>query len=150
QATGNLPGPYDLRGYRCKTYCVATNKPGFLPYRGVARTSVCFAIELLIDAIARKVGREPWEVRRENLVSPEAMPYDNVTRKHYDSGNYPRSLDIVRDAIDLDKWRIRQQHGKTDGRRIGIGFATYCEQSAHGTSVFAAWGLPMIPGYDQA
>jgi carbon-monoxide dehydrogenase large subunit len=58
QATGNLPGPYDIQGYRCKTHCVATNKPGFLPYRGVARTSVCFAIELLMDAIAREVGRE--------------------------------------------------------------------------------------------
>jgi carbon-monoxide dehydrogenase large subunit len=105
QATGNLPGPYDIRGYRCKTYCVATNKPGFLPYRGVARTSVCFAIELLIDAIARKVGREPWEVRRENLVTSQAMPYTNVARKQYDSGDYPKSLDTVRREIDLDKWR---------------------------------------------
>ena len=150
QATGNLPGPYDIKGYRCKTYCVATNKPGFLPYRGVARTSVCFAIELLIDAIARKVGREPWEVRRENLVTPEAMPYTNIARKRYDTGDYPQSLDTVRREIDLDKWRARQRRGEPDGRRIGIGFASYCEQSAHGTSVFAAWGLPMIPGYDQA
>ena len=83
QATGNLPGPYDFRGYRCKTHCVATNKPGFMPYRGVARTGVCFAMELMIDAIAREVGREPWEVRRDNLVPAEAMPYDNVARKHY-------------------------------------------------------------------
>ena len=150
QATGNLPGPYDIKGYRCKTYCVATNKPGFLPYRGVARTSVCFAIELLIDAIARQVGREPWEVRRENLVSPQAMPYTNIARKRYDTGDYPQSLDTVRREIDLDKWRARQQRGEPDGRRIGIGFASYCEQSAHGTSVFAAWGLPLIPGYDQA
>jgi carbon-monoxide dehydrogenase large subunit len=150
QATGNLPGPYDIKGYRCKTYCVATNKPGFLPYRGVARTSVCFAIELLMDAIARKVGREPWEVRRENLVTAQAMPYTNVTRKHYDSGDYPKSLDTVRQVIDLDMWRARQIRGEPDGRRIGIGFASYCEQSAHGTSVFAAWGLPLIPGYDQA
>jgi carbon-monoxide dehydrogenase large subunit len=150
QATGNLPGPYDIKGYRCKTYCVATNKPGFLPYRGVARTSVCFAIELLIDAIARKVGREPWEVRRENLVTPEAMPYTNIARKRYDTGDYPQSLDTVRREIDLDKWRARQRRGEPDGRRIGIGFASYCEQSAHGTSVFAAWGLPLIPGYDQA
>ena len=90
QATGNLPGPYDFRGYRCKTYCVATNKPGFLPYRGVARTGVCFAMELMIDAIARAVGREPWEVRHENLVPASAMPYDNVARKHYDSGDYPQ------------------------------------------------------------
>jgi len=150
QATGNLPGPYDIEGYRCKTYCVATNKPGFLPYRGVARTSVCFAIELLIDAIARKVGREPWEVRRENLVTPQAMPYTNIARKRYDSGDYPQSLDTVRREIDLDKWRARQSLGEPDGRRIGIGFASYCEQSAHGTSVFAAWGLPLVPGFDQA
>jgi carbon-monoxide dehydrogenase large subunit len=150
QATGNLPGPYDIKGYRCKTYCVATNKPGFLPYRGVARTSVCFAIELLIDAIARKVGREPWEVRRENLVTPQAMPYTNIARKRYDTGDYPQSLDTVRREIDLDKWRARQSLGEPDGRRIGIGFASYCEQSAHGTSVFAAWGLPLVPGFDQA
>jgi carbon-monoxide dehydrogenase large subunit len=78
------------------------------------------------------------------------MPYDNVARKHYDSGDYPKSLETVRREIDLDKWRARQQQGEKDGRRIGIGFASYCEQSAHGTSVFAAWGLPLIPGYDQA
>ena len=150
QATGNLPGPYDFRGYRCRTYCVATNKPGFLPYRGVARTGVCFAMELMIDAIARKVGREPWEVRHDNLVPASAMPYNNVSRKHYDSGDYRKSLLQAREKIDLDKWRARQKQGEPDGRLIGIGFATYCEQSAHGTSVFAAWGLPVVPGYDQA
>jgi carbon-monoxide dehydrogenase large subunit len=150
QATGNLPGPYDFRGYRCKTQCIATNKPGFLPYRGVARTGVCFAMELVMDAIAREVGREPWEVRHDNLVPAEAMPYDNVSKKHFDSGDYRRSLLQVRDKIGLETWRERQRLGEPDGRLIGIGFATYCEQSAHGTSVFAAWGLSLVPGYDQA
>jgi carbon-monoxide dehydrogenase large subunit len=150
QATGNLPGPYDFRGYRCRTDCVATNKPGFLPYRGVARTGVCFAMELVIDAIARAVGREPWEVRHDNLVPAAAMPYDNVARKHYDSGDYRKALTLAREKIDLDAWRARQSRGEPDGRHIGIGFASYCEQTAHGTSVFSAWGLPIIPGYDQA
>jgi aerobic carbon-monoxide dehydrogenase large subunit len=150
QATGNLPGPYDLRGYRVKTHCIATNKPGFMPYRGVARTGVCFAMELTIDAIARKVGREPWEVRCENLVSASAMPYTNITNKHYDSGDYAKSLRLAVKKIDLEKWRTRQAAGEPDGRKIGIGVATYCEQSAHGTSVFASWGLAMVPGYEQA
>ena len=75
QAGGNLPGPYDFDVYRCRTFSVATNKPAFTPYRGVARCSVCFAMELLMDAIAREVGREPWEVRRENLVTSAAMLY---------------------------------------------------------------------------
>jgi carbon-monoxide dehydrogenase large subunit len=150
QAIGNLPGPYDFRGYRCRTHCVATNKPGFLPYRGVARTGVCFAMELMMDAIARAVGRDPCEVRYENLVPASAMPYDNVTRKHFDSGDYKASLALAREKLDLPAWRARQARGEDDGRRIGIGFATYCEQSAHGTSVFSAWGLPIIPGFDQA
>jgi carbon-monoxide dehydrogenase large subunit len=130
---------------------VATNKPGFLPYRGVARTGVCFAMDLLIDAVARAVKREPWEVRLENLVPTSAMPYNNVARKHFDSGDYPRSLLMAKDKIGFAEWRKRQREGPLDdGRLIGIGFASYCEQSAHGTSVFAAWGLPIVPGYDQA
>jgi carbon-monoxide dehydrogenase large subunit len=150
QALGNLPGPYDFRGYRCKAMTVATNKPPFMPYRGVARTGVCFAMELMMDAIARAVGREPWEVRHDNLVPTEAMPYDNVTRKHFDSGDYRRALLMARDKIGIDDVRARQRRGEPDGRLIGLGFASYNEQSAHGTSVFSAWGLPLIPGYDQA
>jgi len=150
QATGNLPGPYDFQGYRCKTYCVATNKPGFMPYRGVARTGVCFAMELLMDAVARAVDRDPYEVRMENLVRPEQMPYDNVVKKHYDSGNYPAALALAREKFDHAKWLERQKKGEPDGRKIGIGYASYCEQSAHGTSVFATWGLPLVPGYDQS
>ncbi len=145
QAIGNLPGPYDFRGYRCRTRCVATNKPGFLPYRGVARTGVCFAMELMMDAIAREVRRDPWEVRHENLVPASAMPYNNVARKHYDSGDYQMSLQRAREKLDVAAWRARQSRGEPDGRRIGIGFATYCEQSAHGTSVFSAWEFRSSP-----
>lgn len=150
QAAGNLPGPYDFHGYRCHTECVATNKPGFLPYRGVARTGVCFAIELMMDAIAREVGREPWEVRCENLVPADVMPYKNVANKLYDSGDYAASLKRAVDMINFKAVRARQKKAEPDGRLIGVGFATFTEQSAHGTSVFATWGLPVIPGHDQA
>jgi carbon-monoxide dehydrogenase large subunit len=150
QAVGNLPGPYAFRGYRCVTRAIATNKPGFVPYRGVARTGVCFAIELMMDAIAREVGREPWEVRLENLVQPEQMPYVNVTNKHLDSGDYPASLRKALEMIDAPGVRVRQARGESDGRLIGLGVATYTEQAAHGTSVFATWGTPVIPGFDQA
>lgn len=150
QALGNLPGPYALPGYRCETRCVATNKPGFVPYRGVARTSVCFAMELTIDAVAREVGREPWQVRMENLVSAEQMPYTNIANKAFDSGDFPASLNRALEMIRLDDIRQRQAKGEPDGRLIGIGMATYTEQSAHGTSVFAGWGTPLIPGFDQA
>ena len=150
QAGGNLPGPYDFRRYRCSTYSVATNKPPFAPYRGVARTGVCFAMELTIDAIARAVGREPVDVRAENLVPASAMPYTNVANKHYDSGDYQASLRTAREMIGFDALRARQKTPEPDGTLIGLGFATYTEQSAHGTKVFAAWGLPLVPGFEQA
>ncbi len=155
QAAGNLPGPYAFDAYRCRTYSVATNKPPFTPYRGVARPGVCFAIEQIIDAIAREAGREAWEVRLENLVPGEAMPFTNVANKHYDSGDYPESLRRVVAQIDLPAIRARQAVARqaVDGsgeRLVGVGFASYTEQTAHGTSVFAAWGLPVVPGYEQA
>ena len=150
QAIGNLPGPYAFDGYRCVTQCVATNKPGFVPYRGVARTGVCFAMELTLNALALEVGREPWEIRLENLVQPEQMPYVNVANKHFDSGDYPASVRRALEMIDVKAVRARQQQGESDGRLIGVGLATYTEQSAHGTSVFAAWGMPIVPGFDQA
>jgi carbon-monoxide dehydrogenase large subunit len=150
QVASILPGPYDFPAYRCRTYSVATNKCPILPYRGVARTGVCFALELVLDAIAREAGLEPHEVRLRNLVRPAQMPFNNITGKHFDSGDYPEALRRALAAIDVSAVRARQRAGEADGRLIGLGTAVYCEQAAHGTSVYAGWGIPMVPGYEQA
>src|SRR6476646_6920186 len=145
-----LPGLYDFPHYRCRTYSVATNKPPILPYRGVARTGVCFALEVTLDALARELGIEPISLRHDSLVRPEQMPFDNITKRHFDSGDYPEALRRAVEAIGIEALRARQKRGEPDGRRIGVGFAVYCEQAAHGTSVYAGWGIPMVPGYEQA
>jgi aerobic carbon-monoxide dehydrogenase large subunit len=150
QVASILPGPYDFPAYRCRTFSSATNKCPILPYRGVARTGACFALELVLDAIAREAGIEPHEVRLKNLVRPEQMPFDNITKKHFDSGDYPEALRRAVAAIGVERVRARQTAGEPDGRLIGVGLAIYCEQAAHGTSVYAGWGIPMIPGHEQA
>lgn len=150
QVASILPGPYDFPSYRCRTWSVSTNKCPILPYRGVARTGVCYAIELMMDAIAREAGLEPFEVRLKNLVRPEQMPFDNITKKHFDSGDYPEALRQALEKIDLPAIRARQKAGEPDGRKIGVGIGIYCEQGAHGTSVYAGWGIPMVPGHEQA
>jgi carbon-monoxide dehydrogenase large subunit len=150
QVASILPGPYDFESYRCKTWSVATNKCPILPYRGVARTGVCFAIELMLDAVAREAGLEPHEVRFRNLVRPEQMPFDNITKKHFDSGDYPEALKRALAYFDLPALRARQAKGEPDGRLLGFGLSIYCEQGAHGTSVYAGWGIPMVPGHEQA
>ena len=150
QVASILPGPYDFPSYRCRTWSVATNKCPILPYRGVARTGVCFALELVLDAIAREAGVEPHVVRDKILVKPQQMPFTNITKKWFDSGDYPEALRRAVAAIDIAGVRERQRRGEPDGRLIGVGLAIYCEQSSHGTSVYHGWGIPMVPGFEQA
>jgi len=95
QVASILPGPYLMPAYRCRTFSVATNKCPILPYRGVARTGVCFALELMLDLVAAEAGLEPGEVRLRNLVRPEQMPFDNITNKHFDSGDYPKRCAVL-------------------------------------------------------
>ena len=150
QVASILPGPYDFPGYKCRTWSSATNKPPIVPYRGVARAGVCFALEVLLDDLARKLAIEPHALRLKNLPGPERMPYENVTRKHFDSGDYPECLQRAVDAIDLDAVRARQAARKPGDPHIGVGFSIFCEQAAHGTSVYSGWGIPMVPGFEQA
>src|SRR5262249_46043057 len=131
-----LPGPYVIPVYRCKAAAVVTNKCPQLPYRGVARPHVCYAMELMMDAIARRIGREPYEVRLANLGRPEQMPCDNVTDKHFDSGDYPKLLRMASvalrvaggaaatDAGGSGRWWMRAMlrgcaRGRSAGKRMG-------------------------------
>jgi carbon-monoxide dehydrogenase large subunit len=146
----NIPGPYDIRNYRCRSFTVATNKSPIGAYRGVARPAACFTIERTIDEIAHAVGREPYQVRMENMVPEDAMPYRNVTRLLFDNGNYPESVRRAARLINLEEVRVRQQQGEPDGRLIGVGFASFTEQTAHGCGEWVSRGTPVIPGYESA
>ncbi len=150
QVASILPGPYRMAGYRCRTWSVCTNKPPILPYRGVARTGVCFAIETVMDGLAHRLGIEPWALRLRNLPRAAEMPFTNITNKFFDSGDYPEALQRAVQAIGLPAIRARQATPEPDGRRIGVGLSIFCEQGAHGTTVYAGWGIPMVPGFEQA
>lgn len=143
-----LPGPYRIANYRARTYTVATNKAGLGPYRGVGRPGACFAIERTIDEVARAVGRDPAEVRIENMVPPGAMPFTSVTDMRYDTGDYPESVRLCAGLLDMPQIRERQRRGEPDGRLVGIGFASFTEQTAHGAAEFASRGAEIIPGYE--
>ena len=146
-AARTLPGPYTFAHYRARTFTVATNKAPLGPYRGVGRPGACFAIERTIDEVARAVGRDPVDVRIENMIRPEQMPHVSVTGMRYDTGDYPSSVRQCAELLDLEQIRARQKQ-ETNGRRIGIGFASFTEQTAHGAAEFAARGAAIIPGFE--
>jgi aerobic carbon-monoxide dehydrogenase large subunit len=147
-AARTLPGPYIIPHYRAHIVTVATNKTPIGPYRGVGRPGACFAIERTIDEIARAVGRDPIDVRIENMIRPEQMPYTSVTGMRYDTGDYPSSVQLCAELLNLPRIRERQRHGGSDGQLIGVGFASFTEQTAHGAAEFASRGAAIIPGFE--
>ena len=149
-ASRNLTGPYRMRHLKLNAHTVATNKAPMGPYRGVARPGATFALERLVDEMARELDREPFDLRRQNIVTAAELPYRTAAGMKLDTGDYVAALDIARDTINLPAVRKRQAQGEPDGRRIGIGFAFYTEQSGHGIVEFAKRKFRVIPGYESA
>jgi aerobic carbon-monoxide dehydrogenase large subunit len=147
-AARTLPGPYTLENYRARFVTVATNKAPLGPYRGVGRPGACFAVERTIDEVAHAVGRDPAEVRMENMIPKERMPFISVAGMRYDTGDYPASVKLCTELVDLPELRQRQKRGEPDGRLIGVGFASFTEQTAHGAAEFASRGAMIIPGFE--
>jgi carbon-monoxide dehydrogenase large subunit len=147
-AARTLPGPYTIANYRARYATVATNKAPLGPYRGVGRPGACFAIERTIDEVALAVGRDPAEVRIENMIPRNAMPYISAAGMRYDTGDYPASVRLCGELLNLAQLRERQRQGEPDGRLVGVGFASFTEQTAHGAAEFASRGAQIIPGFE--
>ena len=150
-AANVLPGPYKFKNYHFKATTVCTNKTPVGPFRGVGRPAGCFAMERTIDELARALNLEPYEVRLKNMIKPEEFPYENCTGLVYDSGDYPA---MVRSAIEsIDHQNIRQEQGRTpaqDRNRVGIGYAFYIEQTAHGAEEWRRRGASLGAGFESA
>jgi carbon-monoxide dehydrogenase large subunit len=151
-AVGNMQGCYDIRAFRGRAVNVVSNKPAGQPFRGVARPLSCIGHEIVMDGVAAAAGIDPIEVRLRNFVKPEQMPYVSITKKTLDSGDYGAALRRAAELIDVAGVRARQRQGEPDGRLIGVGFASFYEQTAYGTGPFgySAWGIELVPGMEPA
>lgn len=150
-AAGMIPGPYRIRNYRYRTRSVASNKTPSGPYRGVARPGACFAIERTLEDLAHELRIEPHTMRERNMVGPAEMPYTSVMNKVYDSGDYAEAVRRAAALIDHDAWRERQRKVPSDaGHRIGIGYGSFTEQTAHGCIEWASRGLAVTIGTESA
>jgi carbon-monoxide dehydrogenase large subunit len=149
-AIGFLPGPYTIANYRATARTCASNKSPLGPYRGVGRPGACFAIERTIEELAAHLGLDPIEVRLRNYVRPDQFPWKSAGGKTYDNGDYAASAVAARDLIRPERVAVlRERHAGTD-YAIGVGYATYLEQTAHGTAEWVQRGLPVVFGYEQA
>ena len=102
-AATTMPGPYVIPAYRLDMTVAFTNKVPTTPVRGAGRPQAVFAMERLMDRVARELGLDPAEVRRRNFIQPEQMPY-------------PVGL-IFRDGKPLDLRQRRLSQGATGRAR---------------------------------
>jgi len=143
-----IPGPYDIRDYEYESVAVATNKCPEGPYRGVGMVTAVLAHERLMDLVAARLGLDGAEVRRVNFISPAQMPYVAATGHPYESGDYPATLDAALAAFDYTRARADQRIAREQGRRLGIGIASYVEFTGAGSSTYTGRGMADIPGTD--
>jgi len=133
-----LPGPYRLPHYAVEFDVVYTNTAIVTPYRGAGRPHGAFVMERVIGRVARELGLEAVEVRRRNFIQPHEFPWDvgltfqdgGPTR--YDSGDYPRGLEMALETIGFRDFRARQAEARRQGRHLGLGVACYVEGTGIG------------------
>jgi carbon-monoxide dehydrogenase large subunit len=134
----HLPGQYRVRHYDVAFDVAYTNRVPVSPYRGAGRPHGAFVMERVIGLIAREVGLEPAEVRRRNLIQPDEFPWDvgltfqDGSPTRYDSGDYPKGLDVALAAIGAGDFRAHQAAARARGRHLGLGVACYVEGTGIG------------------
>jgi carbon-monoxide dehydrogenase large subunit len=148
-------GSYDVPAAHCQVTGVYTNKaPGGVAYACSFRvTEASYLVERLVDVLAHDLGLDPADVRRRNLLRPEQFPYRCATGWEYDSGDYPRTLELALDLAGYDELRReqaqrRQDHADTgNGTLMGIGISFFTEAVGAGPrKLMDIAGLGMADG----
>src|SRR5258707_3058582 len=128
-----LLGPYVVPNYDSPFTQVFTNLPIVTPYRGAGRQHAVSGMDRRLDSPAQERSIDPVEIRRRNLIPPDAFPYNNgiiyqdFSVLEYDSGNYEPVLDLALDAIGYKTFRDAQAAARLQGRHLGIGVTAYVE-----------------------
>src|SRR6202161_3293771 len=130
---------------------VYTNKaPGGVAYSCSFRmTEAVYLVERLTDMLARELGMDPAELRMRNLLRPEQFPYTTPSGWQYDSGDYPRALQLALDMADYGELRREQAERRARGEYMGIGISFFTEGVGAGPrSHMDILGLGMADGAD--
>jgi aerobic carbon-monoxide dehydrogenase large subunit len=122
-------GVYKAEAGSFECTAVFTNRTPTDAYRGAGRPEATYAIERIMDALARRVGKDPAEVRRMNFMAPFSEETANVFGAMYDSGNYQAGLDKALELADYAGLRREQaeRRQRNDVKQLGIGLSTYIE-----------------------
>ncbi len=130
QNVGSLVGVYTIPAAHVRVIGVLTNTNPTAPYRGAGRPEATYVSERLIDDAARKLGVDPAELRRRNLIPPHAFPYQTALTFTYDCGAFAQSMDKALAMARYADFPRRRTKARRRGKLRGIGIANAIERAA--------------------
>src|SRR5437660_1040527 len=134
----HLIGPHRIKNMRVDVEAVVTNKTPNAPYRGAGRPETVFAMDRIVDCLARGRRLDPAEIRRKNYIRPDEMPYDfgmpyrDGNPLVYDTGDFPEALRQALDAAGYAEFRREQATLRAGRVYRGVGISGYVEGTAIG------------------
>jgi aerobic carbon-monoxide dehydrogenase large subunit len=126
----NTPGAYRTPLLYVRSRCAFTNTMPIGAYRGAGRPEGVYIMERLIDQAARELGREPVDLRRQNFVRPDEMPFKSASGMTIDSGDFPAVFDAALAKADQAGFAARRREAEARGRLRGMGVTYYLEVTA--------------------
>ncbi len=126
-AMGSLTGPYRIPHQDVRVVGVVTNKTPSGAYRGFGLPEAVFAMERLVDRVAREIGMDPLEVRRRNMIEPADLPYVTASGAVIDSGSHREAFERVIEMAQAARARAVASRGPEATTRVGVGIVNYVE-----------------------
>jgi carbon-monoxide dehydrogenase large subunit len=129
---GTLAGVYRTPAIFAEVTGVFTHTNPMRPYRGNGRPEFAYVIERMVDEAAAELGISGVELRRRNMIPPEAMPFQSGLTFKYDCGEFAKNLDLALNLADFAGFETRRAEAKVRGRLRGIGLSNTIERAAAG------------------
>jgi aerobic carbon-monoxide dehydrogenase large subunit len=126
---GTLAGVYRTPAIHADVTAVYTHTNPVRPYRGNGRPEAAYVIERLVDLAAAQTAIDPVELRRRNLIPPEAMPFKTGLTFTYDCGEFEKVLDDGLRRADIAGFRTRRAESEKRGKLRGLGISYSIERA---------------------
>ena len=127
QVVNLVGGPYTTKNYRARTRVVFQNKNVTCQYRGVGHPIACSITEGLVDLAAQRIGMDPFEIRRRNLIRDDEYPCGSPSGLRFEALSHHASLDKLVAMMNYDALRAQQRELRKQGIYRGIGIASFIE-----------------------
>ncbi len=140
QVVNLVGGPYVTPNYRARARVVFQNKNVMCQYRAVGHPIACSVTEGLIDLAAARIGMDPVEIRRRNLIPDDAYPCASPSGMKFEQLSHHASLAKLLQMMDYDALRAEQAALRTRNVHRGIGVATFIEVTNPSAAFYGVGG----------